>query len=383
MNVFQSTDYTSQSEEYVKLLSIICSLSRLFSDNDVPYLYYRAAENVFCRTFDAENLARTDSAYDARLNVLGIGLKTFIAKGTASSEKVAEFNSLSSELIDVKGKALAIKLAQFRNERIEFANRVYGIQQGIYHCVTRNTGGLKIFETSYAPIDVSKIKNVKNTSAGVKFTDENYEYSFNRSKSTLFRKFYIPENATEFDIDIFDDPYEILSKLYKEESAKLFEKPTVLGKDVVILPLYTTRGKTKKVQERSALNQWNARGRPRNIGEVYIPIPKAVHDYCPDFFPPRDKIFKLKVPTQEVFNAKVCQDSSKALMTNPNKALSDWLLRKLLKLDEGELATYKRLELLGFDSVQVRKIDEENFEIDVAGLNNYEEFIRRMKINLA
>lgn len=88
----------------------------------------------------------------------------------------------------------------------------------------------------------------------------------------------------------------------------------------------------------------------------------------------------MKVPTQEVLSAKVCQDNGKALMTNPNKALSDWLLQQLLKLDEGKLATYERLKLLGFDSVQVRKIDEDNFEIDVAGLNSYEEFIRNMKL---
>ncbi|WP_323807506.1 hypothetical protein [Moraxella catarrhalis] len=28
-----------------------------------------------------------------------------------------------------------------------------------------------------------------------------------------------------------------------------------------------------------------------------------------------------------MLNAKVCQENSKALMTNPNSALADWLLR--------------------------------------------------------
>jgi hypothetical protein len=36
--------------------------------------------------------------------------------------------------------------------------------------------------------------------------------------------------------------------------------------------------------------------------------------------------FNLQIPTGEIFSAKVCQENSKALMTNPNKALSDWLL---------------------------------------------------------
>ena len=35
-------------------------------------------------------------------------------------------------------------------------------------------------------------------------------------------------------------------------------------------------------------------------------------------------IKNLEIPTGEVFRAKVCQDNSKALMTNPNKAMSDW-----------------------------------------------------------
>jgi len=37
-------------------------------------------------------------------------------------------------------------------------------------------------------------------------------------------------------------------------------------------------------------------------------------------------------PTKSKFQAKVCQDNSKALMTNPNKDLADWLLRTALQL---------------------------------------------------
>jgi hypothetical protein len=45
-----------------------------------------------------------------------------------------------------------------------------------------------------------------------------------------------------------------------------------------------------KVFERSGLNQWNARGRKRNESEVYIPIPKLIHDKFPNFFPGRQQI---------------------------------------------------------------------------------------------
>lgn len=104
------------------------------------------------------------------------------------------------------------------------------------------------------------------------------------------------------------------------------------GGGYVVLPLYGIRNEEKFIFEKSGLNQWNASGRKRDIGEVYIPIPAELHKKYPDFFPKRDISFNLQVPTGEVFRAKFCQENSKALMTNPNWALSDWLLRKVLPL---------------------------------------------------
>jgi len=84
----------------------------------------------------------------------------------------------------------------------------------------------------------------------------------------------------------------------------------------------------------------------------------------------------LTIPTGETFIAKVCQDNSKALMTDPNKAMSDWLLRKVLQLKEGELATIEKLDKLGFDSVIITKSDNQNFKIDIMKTNSYNEFIK-------
>lgn len=53
------------NQDYLDLLRIMSSLSGLFSDNDVPYLYYRNAENLFCYALKAQNLSRDDSAFDA------------------------------------------------------------------------------------------------------------------------------------------------------------------------------------------------------------------------------------------------------------------------------------------------------------------------------
>jgi hypothetical protein len=69
-----------------------------------------------------------------------------------------------------------------------------------------------------------------------------------------------------------------------------------------------------------------------------------LHRKYPDFFPKRDQDFNLQIPTGEIFTVKVCQENSKALMTNPNKALSDWSLRRVLQFAEGELSTIEKLD---------------------------------------
>src|SRR5690625_7356534 len=94
--------------------------------------------------------------------------------------------------------------------------------------------------------------------------------------------------------------------------------------------------------KKSGLKQWNAGGRNRDSNEVYIPIPIYIHQNYPNFFPPRDIHFNLILPHGETLVAKVCQDNSKALMTTPNTALSNWLLRNILNLEEGELATRQK-----------------------------------------
>ncbi|MGB0999196.1 MAG: hypothetical protein ACPGVE_02545 [Flavobacteriales bacterium] len=63
-------------------------------------------------------------------------------------------------------------------------------------------------------------------------------------------------------------------------------------------------------------------------------------------------------------------------MTNPNKALSDWLLRKILQLEEGELATIEKLDKLGFDSVIITKNEKSEFKIDIMKTDSYDKFIK-------
>ena len=129
------------------------------------------------------------------------------------------------------------------------------------------------------------------------------------------------------------------------------------------------------------MNQWNAGGRKRDSDEVYITIPSFIRNNFPNFFPGRDTPFILKTPIGEILNAKVCQDNNKALMTNPNKALSNWLLRNILKLKEFELATIERLEILGIDSVIITKEKDGEYSIDIQSWGSYERFIEDVKTN--
>jgi restriction endonuclease len=62
----------NQRQEYLSFLKTVGGLSNLFSDSNVPYLYYRIAEKIFCRAFDAEDLSRSDVSVDAKKGRLGI-----------------------------------------------------------------------------------------------------------------------------------------------------------------------------------------------------------------------------------------------------------------------------------------------------------------------
>lgn len=90
----------NEQEAYKQMLKIMGSLSRLFSDSETPYLYYRCHENLFCKYFDAENLSRADVSADAKKEKIGIGLKTWTG---SNDQKVAEFDKLKSQYAGLTG----------------------------------------------------------------------------------------------------------------------------------------------------------------------------------------------------------------------------------------------------------------------------------------
>ena len=356
---------------YFEMLQLMASISRLFSESHTPYLDYRLAENLFCKYFNAQNDARSCTAYDARLTNLGIGIKTFGINKGASVEKVAEFNKLKPRLDGLSGYDLARQIAIFRNERMAFSNSTYDVNETQYHIVGRQEGCLKIFNTPYDMVDIDAICDVEDREASISFNDGINEYSFNKSKSVLQKRFYLPSEYVEVPVDILGEPLELLAQLLTSTNPDaIHTRPItpiitqvfpseIKGVDYVILPLYSKRG-VPHIPERSGLNQWNAKGRPRDVNEVYIPIPKIIHKLYPEFFPNRDCPFQLILPDGNSLSAKVCQDGGKALMSNPNSALGEWILRKVLRKPIGEVVTIDDLYTYGIDSIKIVSTHQTN-----------------------
>ena len=236
-----------------------------------------------------------------------------------------------------------------------FADETYGINETQYHIVGRQEGRLRVFNCAYENINIEKISQVKDRSTSIRFVDDKNEYTFNKSKTTLMKRFYVPAEYRDVEIEIWKEPLQILQEAFGQTELMGAKKEQ---RDYVILPLYSTqktKDKAYEVAERSGLNQWNAKGRARDPNEVYIPIPKKIWKIRPDFFPPNTEDFILLLPNGKRLLAKVCQSGNKALMSNPNKALGEWILRDVLKKKEGELVSMKDLNEFGFDSIGVEK----------------------------
>lgn len=379
--MFYLQQHKKYQTEYQENLKILGSLSKLFSSSDIPFIYYRVAEKIFCDSFKANDLSRSDVAVDAKKDSLGIGLKTFLNGNGKSFQKVAEFN-LSSLGEDPSPE----KIAELRNVRIDFTEKAHGLNSSIYHCIVREANRFKIFEESMNKIDISGIGNIKKNKGSIHFDDGKDEYSFLLSKSTLAKRFTTKKIVHEFEVPVLLNPLNELKDLLNNRDFSLNRKEKLITNDLdknndhlptqVILPLY---GSNKTVYSKSGLNQWNAGGRMRHPNEIYIPIPAKIHHLFPNFFPSRDKLFSLTFPDGEIAEASVCQAGSKALMTKSNKKLGQLILRDGLRLKENELATYDKLQFLGVDSVRIQKIDSLHFELDFSRCGSYESFLMNHK----
>lgn len=384
-NYFWHDQPNSRQDDYIEMLKIIGSLSKLFSDSSDPYLYYRAHENLFCQVFNAKNLARGDVSFDAIADKIGIGLKTFLHGNGRTFQKVAEFNS-DSDLIRALQPRLedvVYKVAELRNRRIRLTEDITNINQNIYHVVTREKGKMNITETAMDYIDISSIQLAKKQSKNtIKFKDKYNEYSFSLSKNTLLKRFDTTKSEiiTQFEVEILDDPFNFLKSHHVLSQTAI--QSNLEDDDFIILPLYSPS--TKNVEQKSGLNQWNAGGRARNINEVYIPIPAWIHRTFNEFFvysrlyqgqsAKNSPSFNIELPNGEIMSSKVTQQGGKALMSNPNKVLGKWILRDILKLKEGTLVTMDMLDEIGIDSVKLTKKSDDYYYLDFLESGSYEEF---------
>lgn len=371
-------------DKYKEMLKIMGQLSKLFSENECPYLAYRSHENIFCKYFDAENLARFDCSADAKKGRIGIGLKTWMDN---DDQKVAEFGKLKKSYENLSGMSLVRRIAEYRNERIRVTKKLHGIDNMYYHVVKRVPGAMQILECAFDPIDINNIKldMKKGNENNTYFYDGKHQYHFSSSKNTLYMMFDSMDKLDEFSVEILDDPYSMLLFMFSINESKLIGSKeisfNISKKPKLCLPLYSVNKNGKFVAEKSGLNQWNASGRPRNADELYIPYNKKDRERFEDFFPPRDVSFILHLPNGAEISAKVCQEADKnnprigkAIMSNPNKVLGKWLLRDVFELPEKTIVTYEMLEKFGIDSVVFTKNSEGDYSVDFSEIGTYEEF---------
>ncbi|MCR5206772.1 MAG: hypothetical protein K6E47_17215 [Lachnospiraceae bacterium] len=389
-------------EKYKNMLAVMGQLSNLFSENECPYLAYRAHENIFCKYMEAENLARFDCSADAKKGKIGIGLKTWMGN---DDQKVAEFGKLKSSYSSLEGYDLVRRIAEYRNERIRVTKKLHGIDTMIYHVVKRVPGAMQILECLFDPVDVDNIELIldKGNDNNTYFSDGKHIYHFSISKNTLYMIFDDLELLDTINVQIMPDPYSWMMGMLTL-NANLSENKNIeyelnIGNQVVnvsnvykekkeqlCLPLYSERNGEKFVGEKSGLNQWNASGRRRDPNELYIPYQALDRNRLPQFFPPRDTPFVLHLPDGTEISAKVCQEADrnnpligKAIMSNPNKVLGKWLLRDVFELPEKTIVTYEMLEQFGVDSVVFTKINDLEYSVDFAEIGTYESFYERIE----
>lgn len=403
-------------ERYAELLKAMAAMSGLFSDNDSPYIDSRFVERIYAHTTGGSDIGRADCSFDVSFDSgEGVGIKTFLAgAGDSKLEKVAEFNSLArlGEFKVRDKEELVLRIAAARNRRVLSDSAEFGIdlETSLYHCLVRFPGGGCVHEEPYPIIDLKKLRPTKSNGtklrswselgSGIYFSDGVSQYSFNLSKSVLYKRFSFDRRQEAIDLPIHPNPLELL--LGRGRATDSARPGRVIidrwdddkvgatlspGVDYVVLPLYSARNGA--VPAASGINQWHAGGRPRKFGEAYVSIPSAIHQLCADFFPPRDTPFSLLLPnSKEVRSAKVCQDGGKALMTDPNFLLGEWLISVIdpsiptsafnKPVKDRQPFTYGDLKAIGKDSIRVSRSKEKGtmiYRAEFAPLGSYEDFI--------
>ena len=444
-----------QQDEYKKFLQVYGSLSNLFRQKHgepIPYLDSKFQETIYARVFSSENVDIGNTPHDI-LSVfgserIGIGLKTWM-NSTPSYQKVMQLKRYKDDIMAHEHNScdMVYVISSIKNERMKSDYNRLGLDENsnIYHYITRDAGSLVIQECTYPLIELDKITNVNRTDSSITWTDGVKNYKFTFGDSQIWQYFGDSRDSTILDkitVEIMEDPFTFLVKAYEslgpsssEMGRKILSKAFMSsGNDTIafpldkdasdnivecFLPLYSFR--SKKVEEKSGLNAWNAAPKnphnptPRPLNEVYIPIPREFHNKYPDFFVKNifefEKMqseyngvkkfkpeirFTLVLPNGREIPALVTQDQHKGLQSgsldeiDPNtgklfgqSALGQWLLVDVLGLDKRIPVTREWLAKKGIDSVRLwhKKGDYRRIYIDVAPYNSFENFMNNINVD--
>jgi len=289
-----------------------------------------------------------------------------------------------------------------------------GHHGNIYHFITRHDGLLSLYECPYRMIDVEAVQLIgSGGSKSIQWTDGSKKFKLTFGDSQIHQWFDPQADDTNFlgsfEAPILDDPFAALLRLKGHESEPLRsvvpdESVASSREDIAYLPLYSFR--SKQVEEKSGLNAWNAAPKsgdsPRPLNEIYVPIPREFHLKHPDFFTPDinavlerkkngervgDIRFHVKLPNDKIIpcsitqsNFKAFQSGSQTELDESNKrygqaALGQWLLIDVLGLKERKLVTKDWLNKKGIDSIRLRRVRSDFFELDIAPTHSFETFM--------
>ena len=398
-----------ERQRYIQFWQIYGALSNLFRQKKgdlIPYLDSKFQETVFDKIFsNSENKDIGNTPHDI-LSVfgderIGVGLKTWV-NSKPSFQKVMQLKRFQNEINAIKNsEELAYKISEIKNQRMiqDYARLGLSEDSNVYHYVTRDKGSFTINECAYPLVDLNNLRDFQLEKSSISWSDGKKEYKYTFADSQILQKFDIAEQET-FEIQIIQDPFEFLLNAYQEFISPYQEKIVE-----IYLPLYSYKYKTVKAH--SGLNSWNGSPKsgntPRPLNEVYIPVPIEFHRKHPDFFVPdiepylkenRKKRtdnphFRLQLPNGKTIPASLTGDNMKNLQSGSltekdenNKkygqsALGYWLLREVLKLEEGEKVTLEHLHKMETDCVRLwrKKGDYSLIHIDFAPIGAFEKFM--------
>lgn len=418
-----------QREKYILFLQMYGALSNLFRQkrtNLIPHLDSKFQETIYAKTFKGEIVDIGNTPHDI-LSIfgdkrIGIGIKTWM-NSTPSFQKVMQIkryqNEINSILTENDFEYLAYTISNIRNERILSDYLRLGLEKdsNIYHYITRDEGEFTINESSYPLINLNNLNIIDVSNTSFIWTDGLKEYKYTYGDSQIWQKFDPSNKDTlilnQFKVDIIDNPFDFLINAYLELIETKKDESTDPDIIEVYLPLYSYR--TKKVEEKSGLNAWNAAPKnkdkptPRPLNEIYIPIPKKFHDKFPRFFTKDIDIldlweerksiekgkekpevrFNIQLPNGKSIPGLITGDYMKNFQSGSlteydekgqlygQSALGQWLLVEVLGLKNRTVVTLDWLHKKETDSIRLwRNINEyDTINIDFAPVGAFEAFM--------